>query len=300
MSVIYTDSDCELWYDQLDKLGVRNIEMPYSIGNQEYMYDLGKTTDFKDFYNRLRKGERSMTSALNAQDYTDIFEPVFKAGEDVLYICFSLAMSGTFNQLRTAIKELKEKYPERKFTMFNTKSISYASGIQVVEAAKLKAQGLSDEEIVEKLKDFTQRVCCYFIVDDLMHLKRGGRLGATAAFAGSILKLKPVLTFDGEGSLKVVNKIMGRKNAINFLIKAVEENAVEGDYDNVILDADCREEAEKMQTDILSKRPDVQIRPQTVGPVIGSHCGPGLLGVVYIGEKRVLPINDVESCVEIL
>lgn len=301
MSVLFTDSDCELWHDQLDSLNIKNIEMPYTIDDQEYFYDLGKTTDFKDFFDKLRKGKNSITSALNSENYKDIFEPFFASGQDVLYICFSHEMSGTFNQLRTAIKELKEKYPDRKFTMFNTKAISYPAGMTVVEAARLKNQGLSDEEIVEQLKEFTKHVSCYFIVDNLMHLKRGGRLGATAAIAGTLLSLKPVLTFDEKGALKVISKIIGRKAATNMLINKIVTNALaDENHDVYILDADCRQETEQMKKAIQAKRPDLNVHLQTIGPVIGSHCGPNMIAIVYKAKERVIPLSDVENCVEVL
>ena len=301
MSVLFTDSDCELWYDQLEKYNVKNIEMPYTIDDKEYFYDLGKTTDFKDFFNRLRKGSIAITSALNSENYKEIFEPVFASGEDVLYVSFSHAMSGTFNQLRVAIKELKEKYPERKLTLFNTKSISYPAGMQAVEAAKMKLNGASDEEIVEFLKDFTNHTNCYFIVDNLMHLKRGGRLSAMSAIAGTLLNIKPVLTFDENGALKVVNKIMGRKAAMNFLANTIIENAIDPEkYEAIVLDADAREEAEQVAKMIKDKRPELTVRNQTIGPVIGAHCGPGLLGIAYIAKERIIPIANVEDSVEVL
>lgn len=300
MSVLFTDSDCELWYDQLESLNIRNIEMPYTIDGQEHFYDLGKTTDFKDFFNKLRKGKQSTTSALNSENYKEIFEPIFQSGEDILYISFSHAMSGTFNQLRATVSELKEKYPERKFRMFNTNSISCPAGIQAIEAAKLKQQGLDDEQIIEKLKDFTNKVGCYFIVDNLMHLKRGGRLSTTAAIAGTILSLKPVLTFDEKGALKVVNKIIGRKAATNFLInKIINDSTNDSDHEVYILDADCRAETEQMKKVIQNKRPNLNIRLQTIGPVIGSHCGPNLIAVVYLAKNRPINVADVESAVEV-
>lgn len=301
MSVLFTDSDCELWHDQLESLNIRNIEMPYTIDNNEYFYDLGKTTDFKDFFNKLRKGKNSTTSALNAENYKDIFEPIFASGEDILYISFSHAMSGTFNQLRTAVKELKEKYPKRKLTMFNTNAISFPAGMQAVEAARLKQNGLTDEEIVEKMKDFTNHVGCYFIVDNLMHLKRGGRLSTTAAIAGTLLSLKPVLTFDENGALKVISKIIGRKAATNFLInKVVSDAVIDENHEVYILDADCRAETEQMKKVINAKRPELDVKLQTIGPVIGSHCGPNLIAVVYKAKQRVIPVGDVNKAVEVL
>ena len=300
MSVLFTDSDCELWYDELEKLNVKNIDMPFTIDDKEYMYDLGKTTDFEGFYQKLRKGKNGTTSALNIENYKDIFEPVFAAGEDILYISFSHAMSGTFNQLRIAVRELKEKYPERKFTMFNTNCISAPSALHVKEAARLKAEGKSDEKIVEHLKKFTTQVNCYFVVDSLMHLKRGGRLSATAAVAGSILSIKPMLTFDENGSLKVFSKVIGRKNAINSLTNKIINEAVDDEkYEVYILDADCRPETEQMLKTIKEKRPNLNVKLQTIGPVIGCHCGPDLIAIAYVGKERAIAIKDVDKAVEV-
>ena len=300
MSVLFTDSDCELWYDELEKLNVKNIDMPFTIDDKEYMYDLGKTTDFEGFYQKLRKGKNGTTSALNIENYKDIFEPVFAAGEDILYISFSHAMSGTFNQLRIAVRELKEKYPERKFTMFNTNCISAPSALHVKEAARLKAEGKSDEKIVEHLKKFTTQVNCYFVVDSLMHLKRGGRLSATAAVAGSILSIKPMLTFDENGSLKVFSKVIGRKSAINSLTNKIINEAVDDEkYEVYILDADCRPETEQMLKTVKEKRPNLNVKLQTIGPVIGCHCGPAVIAIAYVGKERAIAIKDVDKAVEV-
>lgn len=301
MSVLLTDSDCELWFDELEPLNIKNIEMPYILDGNEYMYDLGKTTDFKDFYNKLRKGVSSTTSALNIEQYKNFLTPIFESGEDVLYISFSHAMSGTFDQLRIAMKELKEKFPNRKLTLFNTNAISVPSGIQVKAAAKLKENGATDEEIISFLKEFTNNIACYFVVNNLMHLKRGGRLSATAAIAGSILNLKPILSFDSKGSLKVVNKIIGRKAALNYLTKKVIEDAIDEEkYDAYIIDADCRNETEEMAKKIKTSRPNLNVKLQTIGPVIGSHCGPDVVGVVFVAKNRVVELEKNISNVEVL
>ncbi len=300
MSVFFTDSNCELWYDQLEKLDVKCIEMPYIINNEEKFYDLGKTTNFKEFYNNLRQGEKSLTSALNAENYKDIFEPIFKNGDDILYVSFSHAMSGTFNQLRDAINQLKEKYPNRKFTMFNTNAISVPASLQVVEAAKLKLNGATDKEIIDFLKEFTNKVCCYFIVDSLMYLKRSGRLSTSAAIAGSIVNLKPVLTFDSKGSLKVFSKTIGRKAAISFLNKKILGDVVDATkYDVYIYDADCRFETKNMAKDLKLKNPQLNIKLQTIGPVIGSHCGPNVIAVAYVAKQKPNLITNIDDCVEI-
>ena len=213
MSVLICDSNGELWHTRAKELGLDYISMPYFVDGEEYYYDLGEKTDFRKFYDLVRGGKIPTTQALNPEDYKRILTPYFEKGEDVLYVSFSHKLSGTFQFLNLALNELKETYPDRKCTVFDTNSISLGAGIQMEEAAKLKQSGASDEEILAFLKDFTNRVCVYFVVDDLMHLKRGGRCSGLAAFAGTLLQLKPLLSMGADGGLTVLGKISGRKKA---------------------------------------------------------------------------------------
>ena len=292
MSVLLCDSNCELWHTRAEELGLDYISMPYYVEEKEYRYDLGKNTDFRAFYDAVRGGAVPKTQALNPEDYKEILTPYFEKGEDVLYVSFSHKMSGTFNYLDIALRELKEKYPDRKCTIFNTNGISLGAGIQVEQAALMKKAGASDEEILAFLKEFTDRVAVYFVVDDLMHLKRGGRLSGFAAVAGTLLSLKPVLTFNEEGGLSVLTKVGGRKKAISTLAAHVVEELRDADkYSVYIVDADCKEDGDRLRDLILEKRPEAQIVRQIVGPVIGSHCGPGTLGVIFVADRRPIPLK---------
>ena len=292
MSVLICDSNGELWYTRAAELKLDYISMPYYIKGEEYFYDLGEKTDFKKFYQTVRGGEIPKTQALNPEDYKRILTPYFEKGEDVLYVSFSHKMSGTFQQLDAALKELKEIYPDRKCTVFDTNSISLGAGIQAEQAAILKQNGASDEEILAFLEDFTNRVAVYFVVDDLVHLKRGGRCSGLAAVAGTLLGLKPMLTFNEEGGLSVITKLGGRKKAITTLAnKVIDELTDEDKYSVYVVDADCKEEGDKLRDLILAKRPNANIVRQIVGPVIGSHCGPGTLGVIFVAAKRPIPLK---------
>lgn len=292
MSVLLCDSNCELWYTTVKELGIDYIPMPYLYNDREYFYDLGENTDFAAFYSAVRAGAVPKTQALNPENYKDVLEPYFAAGEDVLYISFSHAMSGTFAQLDAAISELKQKYPNRKCTVFDTKSISLGTGIQVKAAAELKNKGASDEEIISFLNDFTNRVAVYFVVDDLMHLKRGGRLSAASAVVGTLLSVKPVLTTNSQGGLSVLEKVSGRKKAVRSLCEKVARTITDYNYPVYVLDADCKEEGDELAAMIKTRRPEAEIVRQTVGPVIGSHCGPGTLGVIFIADERPVKLEN--------
>ena len=285
------DSNGELWYTRAEELGLDYISMPYYIDGQEYFYDLGKATDFRKFYDLVRAGNIPKTQALNPEDYKKFLTPYFERGEDILYISFSHRLSGTFQSLELALRELKESYPDRRCTVFDTNSISLGAGIQVEEAAKLRAKGASDEEILDFLKTFTDRVCVYFVVDDLMHLKRGGRCSGLAAVAGTVLGLKPMLSVGADGGLTVLSKIAGRKKAIRTLAEKVVEELTDESCSVYVVDADCPEEGDRLRDLILEKRPNAHVVRQIVGPVIGSHCGPGTLGVIFAGDHRPVPLE---------
>ena len=291
MSALIIDADGELWYTRQEELGVESIQMPFSYGGEEYYYDLGKNTDFKKFYAAVRGGEVPKTMALNPAEYVEILEKYFEKGEDVLYVSFSHAMSGTFDHLNTALNQLKEKYPERKCTIFDTKSISLGAGIQMEYAAELKNAGATDEEIIDKLTTFRDRVAVYFVVDDLMHLKRGGRLSGIAAFAGTVLSLKPMLTIDERGSLKVFEKIMGKRKALRKMVENVVRDLTGTEFSVYVLDADSPEEGDWVAQAIKEQRPEAKIVRQIVGPVIGAHCGPGTIGVIFVADQRPVPLT---------
>ena len=200
-------------------------------------------------------------------------------------------MSGTFAQLKVALEELKKEFPERKCTVFNTNSICLGAGIQVEAAAELKQKGASDEEILAFLKEFTNRVAMYFVVDDLMHLKRGGRLSTGAAVAGTLLSIKPMLTVNEKGGLNVIEKVMGRKKAVRALADKVIKGLTGTEYNVYVVDADCKEDGDELAEKIRAARPEAKIVRQTVGPVIGSHCGPDTLGVIFIADERPVKLK---------
>lgn len=292
MSVLICDADGELWYTRAEELGLYSIAMPYSYGGNVYYYDLGKNTDFRAFYDAVRGGEIPKTMALNPDEYVSILEPIFARGEDVLYVSFSHAMSGTFDHLESALAQLGEKYPERKCTVFDTKSICLGAGIQMEYAAELKNSGATDEEILEKLTAFRDRVAVYFVVDDLMHLKRGGRLSGFAAFAGTLMNIKPVLTIDENGNLKVFEKVTGKRKAMRRIADHAIADLTGTEFTVYVMDADVPEEGDALAKMISDARADAKIVRQTVGPVIGTHCGPGTVGAIFVADKRPIPLKD--------
>ena len=283
MSVFFTDTDCEMDWTDAYKLGMKVMGMPYTLKDQEYVYDFGKNTDIKSFYDQMRAGEIVTTSALNSQDYLNYFEPVLKSGEDVLYVHFSSELSGTFNYMQTAINILKEKYPKRKITCFDTKNISLGGGIIAIEACKLHNSGASDEEVVKFLETFKDKVAVYFYVDSLAYLKRGGRISSVSAVMGTMLNIKPILTVTNEGKLEKLTTVKGTKKAIDYLYGKFESEYLDSNkYELFIIDADNKEVGDELAEKIRSSGKKVKIRRIAIGPVVGAHAGPGTIGIVFV------------------
>ena len=233
----------------------------------------------------MREGKVATTSALNEQDYIDYFEPVFKKGEDILYVHFSSELSCTFNSMRSALEKLKEKYPERKCTTFDTLNISLGAGIQVIEACKLHNQDKSDEEVIEFLNGFRDRIAVYFYVDSLQYLRRGGRVSAVSNFMGTLLNLKPILSVTKEGKLEKLTVVKGKKKAVDFLYDKFDKEYLNDDkYELFIVDASNKVVGDELAERVRLSGKNVKIRRLDVGPVVGAHAGPGTVGIIFVKQ----------------
>lgn len=289
MIKFFYDTDSELRYDIAKELKIENdvIKMPYSVDGVEYLADLGETFSAKEFFDKLRSGVSSSTAALNPSEYVNYFMPWAEKNKEVLYVSFGTAFSGTFNNMEIALKEILNKYPDFKFTRYDTKAISMATGLIVIKAAQLLNDGMDVKQICEELDKITNKINATFIVDDLKHLKRGGRLTSTEAFFGGILQIKPLIKLSLEGKLKPAAKVTGRNKALNIMLNEVIDL-----YDSsanlplIILNGDCIEEAKRLEYQIKSIRPDIDIWQYDVGPVIGTHCGPNTIGLCYPSIKE--------------
>lgn len=284
MSVYFTDSDCEIWYTDVDKYKINYLPMPYTIDGVEYKYDMGRNTDFHALYNKMRAGAMPTTSALNPQDYIDAFEPFLKSGEDILYVHFSSELSGTFDHLKVALNQLKEKYPQRTVRTFDTKSICYGAGVIALEGAKMHAEGKSDDEICSRLEELKSKLRVEFMVDSLSHLKRGGRISSTSAVFGTMLNIKPILECDKNGKIVKLATQMGKVKALDFIAKRVVSTF---DYDMnqelYIVDADDKVLADKSVELVNQKSGNkIKIKRLPIGPVIGAHCGPSTIGFIWL------------------
>ncbi|HHX48932.1 MAG TPA: DegV family protein [Clostridiales bacterium] len=293
MIKFFYDTDSELRFDIAKELEIENdvIRMPYSVDGIEYLADLGENFNAKDFFNKLRSGILSSTAALNPEEYINYFMPYAEKGVEVFYVSFGTAFSGTFRNLDIAIREIREKYPDFKFTRYDTEAISMAAGLIVIQAAKLLKSGLNVKEVCDELDKIKDKINAVFVVDDLKHLKRGGRLSSAEAFFGGILQIKPIIKLSSEGKLKPAAKVTGRNKAFSVMVKEIIEtfDASIG-LPLVIMNGDCLDEAKRLEQQIKTARPEIEIWQYDVGPVIGTHCGPNTIGFCYpsVNSRPVL------------
>lgn len=285
--VFMTDSDSDLPYELKVRYDIPVVSMPYTLEGKEYFDDLGQTLDSKSFFDKMRAGAQPSTSALNETIYLEYFEPVLAEGKDLLFVAFSSQLSGTINAVYAARETLLAKYPERKFMVVDTLSISGPMTILVLKAHELYRAGKPMEEVAAWLEENKLRAQAWFTVDDLKYLKRGGRISPAVAAIGTMLDLKPILTETLEGKLASADKVRGRRKAMNYIVdKAVENVADQKEAVGIILHADALADAQKLRDMLAARLPDMELRIENVGPVIGTHAGPGTLAFCFLGKKR--------------
>ena len=285
--VFMTDSDSDLPYELKVRYDIPVVSMPYTLEGKEYFDDLGQTLDSKTFFDKMRAGAQPSTSALNETIYLEYFEPVLAEGKDLLFVAFSSQLSGTINAVYAARETLLAKYPERKFTVVDTLSISAPMAILVLKAHELYRAGKPMEEVAAWLEENKLRAQAWFTVDDLKYLKRGGRISPAVAAIDTMLDLKPILTETLEGKLASADKVRGRRKAMNYIVdKAVENVADQKEAVGIILHADALADAQKLRDMLAARLPDMELRIENVGPVIGTHAGPGTLAFCFLGKKR--------------
>ena len=287
--ILMTDSDSDLPYALKVQYDIPVVYMPYTLEGKEYFDDLGQTLDHKTFFDAMRQGAQPTTSALNETVYEEYFEPILAEGKDILFLAFSSQLSMTINAIRAARETLLEKYPERKFIVVDTLSISGPQTLLVLKAHEMYRAGESIEAVAQWVEDNKLRAQAFFTVDDLKYLQRGGRVSATAAALGTLLDLKPILTETREGKLAAAQKVRGRKKALGFMVDKAAECITDPTESIVlVLHAAAKEDANKLAIMLHDRIPNVTVRIENVGPVIGAHAGPGTVAVCFIGAKRTM------------
>ena len=282
---IITDSCCDFPTPMYGQLGLTFV--PLTVEFRGNTFDDKNDDTLKDMYAGLRAGEVAKTSAVNPSRWSQAMEKALAAGKDVLVLAFSSGLSTTYQSAVIAAQELAEEYPDRKIQVIDTLCASMGQGLLVWYACKKRDEGLSLDEVAQWVLDNRLHLCHWFTVDDLMYLKRGGRISAATALVGTMLQIKPLLHVDDEGHLINMTKTRGRKAAIDAMVKKAQE--LGAGYDNstmFISHGDCLSDAEYLSRQLKEKCGVKDVVISYVGAVIGSHSGPGTLALFFLGSHR--------------
>lgn len=285
---IITDTCANLPESIIEENNVHVLSFSFFVDGKEYFsYEEGKETDLAEFYRLMRDKKEITTSLVNVERMINCFEPMLQQGKDILYLCFSSGLSGTYQAATIAAEEMREKYPARKVYVLDTLAAALGQGLLVHFAIEQRKAGKSIEEVYQWQLDNRLRLCHWFTVDDLFFLKRGGRISAATAVVGTALNIKPVLHVDNEGHLINMEKARGRKKSLDMLVKHFEETAIEpGKTPVYISHGDCTEDAEYVAAKLKEKCGVSQVLIRVLDPVIGAHAGPGTVAVFFLGEHR--------------
>ena len=282
---IFTDTSANLPTDLTEAKGITVVPFSYCLNGEEFMCTDTRSFDGAGFYGAIRKHASVSTSQINPFRYEEYMEPVLQAGSDILYIGMSSGISGSFASSSVAIEQLRAKYPERDIRAVDTLSASLGEGIVVLKAVEYLESGMDIDEAEKRLNELSRKVCQIFIVDDLMHLRRTGRLSNAVALAGAVLQIKPMLKGNEKGQIVCIKKERGRRRAIESLVK-VYENYIENAEEQIvgISHADCAEDAEYLASRLREVAAPKEILTVCYEPVTGSHVGPDTLALFFVGR----------------
>lgn len=282
--VILTDSCCDVNTEMLSAWGVHAIQLDVLVEGKDSCKN--DAVDVKAFYDELRGGKMARTSAVNIAEFKEFFTPFLQEGKDVLYLAFSSGLSTTYQSSEIAASELREEYPNRKILLVDTLCASLGQGLIVYLAAQKQQAGAAIEEVRTYVEELRPRLAHWFTVDDLMFLKRGGRVSGAVALVGTMLGIKPVLHMDDEGHLINMSKARGRTAAVQALADKYGETVFDREAPVFISHGDCPDDAQKLAC-IMKEQYGVEVLVSDyIGPVIGAHSGPATLALFFIAEQR--------------
>lgn len=286
--VIVTDSSCDLPAAMVEALDLHVVPLSFLMEDKTYLnYPDYREMSSETFYEKIKAGVMATTNAVNVGQAVEAIEPLLKAGKDVLVLAFSSGLSATCHSFRIAADELSEQYRDRKIYVVDTLSASLGQGMLIYQAAQLRLAGKTIEEVRDWTEENKLHQCHWFTVNDLFHLKRGGRVSAGTAVVGTMLQIKPVMHMDDEGRLINVSKARGRKAALTALVEKVGEDAIDPAAQTMfICHSACEEDAKFVAEEVRRRYGTKEIVIGPIGPVIGAHTGVGCVSLFFMGKKR--------------
>lgn len=285
--VITTDSNSDVLPEFIKENNLTVIPQYYAFGDTVYGDELNMEPH--EFYETMRKGELPKSMANNPAVIRERFEHILKEGKDILHIAFSSALSGSCSTVVMTAGDLMEEYPERKILVFDSLNASLGEGVSVYRAVELWKSGKSMEEVYHILMKERDYINVSFTVDDLYHLQRGGRVSKTTAVVGSLVNIKPILTVTASGELKADGTVRGRKKSLKTLVTKMQSALSLNDYGKdrlvAVIHGDCLEDAQNV-ADMVRDLGFTDVIINDVSPSIGTHAGPGVVGLVFYGKHR--------------
>jgi len=286
---IVTDSASGLSYKYVLENGIKMTSYKYYAGDAEYdTFQHTHSDDWiRDFYAILRKKQSAHTSCVNAEEFTNVFAEILEKGGDIICLPLSAKLSATYGIAADVAEKLRPLYPNRKIYVFDSRTAAGGQGLVVDYAVNYRNGGCSAEEAYNKLVRLTPNICQWFVVEDLFFLKRGGRISAVTAVAGSALGIKPVLHVDDEGSLIKMGTARGRKGSLDALVNRFGDTAINPKRQKVFIGhGDCIEDMKYVQRQIKEKFGVKEFETGFINPVIGVHSGPGTVALFFYGTSR--------------
>ncbi|MBQ3193267.1 MAG: DegV family protein [Oscillospiraceae bacterium] len=280
---ILTDSCCDFTAAQYEENNVGHASLTVTYNGESHT-NFSEPAAVKAFYDQLRSGVTATTSAANPDDWAQLMQPILARGEDILILAFSSGLSTTYQSAVIAAKELQEEYPQRTIHVIDTLCAALGQGLLLWHACRKRDEGMELNALAAWVENNKRSICHWVTVDDLSHLKRGGRISTTTAIVGTMLNIKPIIHVDNDGHLINTTKVRGRKGAMEYLVKKFTETAT--DRETVFIGhGDCPEDAADLEA-MLKEQGVKTVVTGYVGPVIGAHTGPGVLVVFFLGTHR--------------
>lgn len=284
---IFTDSCSDLPIEYIKEKNIKFARLTCTYNDKTYFDDFGQNLSYKEFFDDLRKGVTPITSQPSVDEFYTNFKSIVNSGKDILYICVSTGLSGSENSATIAKNMMLEDYPNAKIYIVNVLTASLGQGIMVMKAVEMKEEGKSLEDIVSYVEEHKQRLNTFMTVDDLNHLKRGGRLSTAAAMIGTVFNIKPILSIDQDGRVISIDKTRGRKGSLKKLADLLLERIEEAEKQIIgISHGDCIEEVLKLKDAILSKINVKDVIINYTGPAVGTHGGPNSVSIFFMGKEE--------------